>query len=129
MCVCVFFFFSSRRRHTRCALVTGVQTCALPVMPDAKRAIEFSYAENNKLPMTAADECMAFKNMIEKEDKTAAQVAARFGKTERFVLGRVRLAALHETIFDSLRKGDTTLEIAKAYRSPPDTHPQSPLFL
>src|SRR3546814_6417254 len=33
------FFFSSRRRHTRCALVTGVQTCALPIcavlVPDA----------------------------------------------------------------------------------------------
>src|SRR3546814_17849234 len=28
---CVRFFFSSRRRHTRCALVTGVQTCALPI--------------------------------------------------------------------------------------------------
>src|SRR3546814_16164607 len=28
---CVYFFFSSRRRHTRCALVTGVQTCALPI--------------------------------------------------------------------------------------------------
>src|SRR3546814_13059198 len=32
-CVCfLFFFFSSRRRHTRCALVTGVQTCALPIL-------------------------------------------------------------------------------------------------
>src|SRR3546814_4770669 len=31
MLFCVFFFFSSRRRHTRCALVTGVQTCALPI--------------------------------------------------------------------------------------------------
>src|SRR3546814_8456519 len=28
--ICLFFF-SSRRRHTRCALVTGVQTCALPI--------------------------------------------------------------------------------------------------
>src|SRR3546814_1803830 len=28
------FFFSSRRRHTRCALVTGVQTCALPIFVD-----------------------------------------------------------------------------------------------
>src|SRR3546814_7085450 len=28
---CLVFFFSSRRRHTRCALVTGVQTCALPI--------------------------------------------------------------------------------------------------
>src|SRR3546814_8988874 len=27
------FFFASRRRHTRCALVTGVQTCALPISP------------------------------------------------------------------------------------------------
>src|SRR3546814_4454371 len=27
----MLFFFSSRRRHTRCAVVTGVQTCALPI--------------------------------------------------------------------------------------------------
>src|SRR3546814_8244907 len=32
----VFVFFSSRRRHTRCALVTGVQTCALPIFMKAK---------------------------------------------------------------------------------------------
>src|SRR3546814_10241600 len=31
MFCCYLFFFSSRRRHTRCALVTGVQTCALPI--------------------------------------------------------------------------------------------------
>src|SRR3546814_3824407 len=31
MSVLCFFFFSSRRRHTSCALVTGVQTCALPI--------------------------------------------------------------------------------------------------
>src|SRR3546814_14238085 len=30
------FFFSSRRRHTRCALVTGVQTCALPISSSAR---------------------------------------------------------------------------------------------
>src|SRR3546814_4640635 len=28
---CSFVVFSSRRRHTRCALVTGVRTCALPI--------------------------------------------------------------------------------------------------
>src|SRR3546814_10512671 len=32
------FFFSSRRRHTRCALVTGVQTCALPISLDTIEA-------------------------------------------------------------------------------------------
>src|SRR3546814_6042939 len=38
VCLC---FFSSRRRHTRCALVTGVQTCALPILPgDAGNAGE-----------------------------------------------------------------------------------------
>src|SRR3546814_9517904 len=31
--MCSLCFFSSRRRHTRCALVTGVQTCALPISP------------------------------------------------------------------------------------------------
>src|SRR3546814_15686165 len=31
LCCLFFFFFSSRRRHTSCALVTGVQTCALPI--------------------------------------------------------------------------------------------------
>src|SRR3546814_3106293 len=37
----IFFFFSSRRRHTRCALVTGVQTCALPISaPQIELVIE-----------------------------------------------------------------------------------------
>src|SRR3546814_6985940 len=39
VCV-VVFFFSSRRRHTRCALVTGVQTCALPIYFAGYSAIE-----------------------------------------------------------------------------------------
>ena len=40
--VFLFFFFSSRRRHTRCADVTGVQTCALPIsgLPDVKESIQ-----------------------------------------------------------------------------------------
>src|SRR3546814_6948139 len=33
----MFFLFSSRRRHTRCALVTGVQTCALPICEEPSR--------------------------------------------------------------------------------------------
>src|SRR3546814_7492525 len=37
------FFFSSRRRHTRCALVTGVQTCALPIYNRSR-------ADNRSLP-------------------------------------------------------------------------------
>src|SRR3546814_6541247 len=38
---CMIFFFSSRRRHTSCALVTGVQTCALPIsLREALRFLE-----------------------------------------------------------------------------------------
>src|SRR3546814_5939900 len=41
MDICVYvFFFSSRRRHTGCALVTGVQTCALPICEDSHVSVE-----------------------------------------------------------------------------------------
>src|SRR3546814_13225464 len=35
----MFFFFASRSRHTRCALVTGVQTCALPIFRPSRRSV------------------------------------------------------------------------------------------
>src|SRR3546814_3853080 len=38
----LYFFFSSRRRHTRCALVTGVQTCALPISTVAENRLYLS---------------------------------------------------------------------------------------
>src|SRR3546814_10965184 len=37
----LLFFFSSRRRHTRCALVTGVQTCALPIFQSGTKVHKF----------------------------------------------------------------------------------------
>src|SRR3546814_17154835 len=43
MCV-LFFVFASRRRHTRCALVTGVQTCALPISADVTFAVPLPLA-------------------------------------------------------------------------------------
>src|SRR3546814_19078449 len=58
----VIFFFSSRRRHTRCALVTGVQTCALPIYTPLKtRAVELElladgYINAAFIAWTAADE-------------------------------------------------------------------------
>src|SRR3546814_6179341 len=39
----LFFCFSSRRRHTRCALVTGVQTCALPISIYVNRPEKTAY--------------------------------------------------------------------------------------
>src|SRR3546814_3320968 len=40
------FFFSSRRRHTSCALVTGVQTCALPIFYDFSPSRAGEHARN-----------------------------------------------------------------------------------
>src|SRR3546814_4087841 len=49
----VCFFFSGRRRHTRCALVTGVQTCALPILMFQGGALfsTLSVAENIQVPL------------------------------------------------------------------------------
>src|SRR3546814_3162052 len=46
MILFMFFFCSSRRRHTRCALVTGVQTCALPISENFE-----NYGKYHKLSM------------------------------------------------------------------------------
>src|SRR3546814_10087943 len=51
------FFFSSRRRHTRCALVTGVQTCALPICPHD--AIEVWWPDDGRAFATRANELLA----------------------------------------------------------------------
>src|SRR3546814_1643697 len=51
ICLCFFFFFSSRRRHTRCALVTGVQTCALPIFCFC--SWYFNFPETVQLPVGA----------------------------------------------------------------------------
>src|SRR3546814_1327533 len=50
ICLCLLFFFSSRRRHTRCALVTGVQTCALPIFTNPA-TLPHEYC-NPTLPIT-----------------------------------------------------------------------------
>src|SRR3546814_7160434 len=54
-------FFSSRRRHTRCALVTGVQTCALPILAMNAAAI-------NKAIRDIADD--RFSGMMDRQSRT-----------------------------------------------------------
>src|SRR3546814_7104174 len=50
------FFFSSRRRHTRCALVTGVQTCALPIW----REVHLHVTGRIESRVMMADDCVVF---------------------------------------------------------------------
>src|SRR3546814_4625354 len=78
MLVVVFLFFSSRRRHTRCALVTGVQTCALPISSGSKvdvTAIADAIAAATKLadPQWDFD---AFKGLRISADGSVAMTAA-----------------------------------------------------
>src|SRR3546814_17302275 len=63
------FFFSSRRRHTRCALVTGVQTCALPIYQEP--FVTHPFIEHVNL--TVSD-----------PDRTAGILSAIFGWHERW---------------------------------------------
>src|SRR3546814_7960870 len=51
---CLFFYFASRRRHTRFALVTGVQTCALPI----------SSVEGSKVGRSKLSTCCRFSDFI-----------------------------------------------------------------
>src|SRR3546814_4184651 len=53
----VAFFFSSRRRHTICALVTGVQTCALPIL-EVWPIEEFTYLQPARWNGTGSAERM-----------------------------------------------------------------------
>src|SRR3546814_2391408 len=50
----VFLFFSSRRRHTRCALVTGVQTCALPILFFRGDAVELGTGRSGRRALELA---------------------------------------------------------------------------
>src|SRR3546814_14522183 len=53
--VYILFFFSSRRQHTRCALVTGVQTCALPILTLESGALEYPRRPRQLDPDGATD--------------------------------------------------------------------------
>src|SRR3546814_2423013 len=61
------YFFSSRRRHTRCALVTGVQTCALPIclrMMANRVAVE--------LMRPGANQAAQIDELVQAQDETLA---------------------------------------------------------
>src|SRR3546814_4797376 len=59
----VFFFFSSRRRHTRCALVTGVQTCALPIFVAGPNGVQNSFAVGEEIMPGVVLKAVAFDHI------------------------------------------------------------------
>src|SRR3546814_4246007 len=54
-CCRLCFFFSSRRRHTRCALVTGVQTCALPIYKTGRLIGAVTVDDSHEVMLIAED--------------------------------------------------------------------------
>src|SRR3546814_15880977 len=75
------FFFSSRRRHTRCALVTGVQTCALPIYPEFEYggAADISYGNYNSITAHAR------VNIPVISDRVAINIAGKVDRHDGYV--------------------------------------------
>src|SRR3546814_4670635 len=94
----IFFFFSSRRRHTRCALVTGVQTCALPISgslsPDYTlgEALAFLEAEAARIPAITA---VGYRGESLSYKETGGSIGLVFGLT--ILLVYLLLAAQFES--------------------------------
>src|SRR3546814_5851347 len=90
-------FFSSRRRHTRCALVTGVQTCALPISFAAIRA-QPSGSVQGRIRITEQGEMIAAKYGTREnaahnlEAMAAATLLASLEPATRTGLQRTRFA-------------------------------------
>lgn len=81
-------------------------------------AREISLAENAaRVAMTAADECLAFDQMLgkDKSSDNIARVAANYGTTVKHIEARLRLANLADPIFAALSDGTITLDAAKTY--------------
>lgn len=105
-------------------------------------ALEASLAENlQKVAMNPADEVEAFHAIVYGHDgadyldkaiddiaSRIANCARRFGRTERYVEQRLRLAALAPDILDALREYRITIEAARAYASHPDHAVQLAVF-
>src|SRR3546814_4653089 len=79
------FFFSSRRRHTRCALVTGVQTCALPIFDELLRTCFARPAEAMLVKQLAMDGDLVLALIARDEESDA-------------VAGLVALSKMHVAI-------------------------------
>src|SRR3546814_6106868 len=70
-------FFSSRRRHTRCALVTGVQTCALPISTTAT-SIRCSSVQLSDVSITGQA-----RDRTRRASPFNSRMLSRMGETDR----------------------------------------------
>src|SRR3546814_5830076 len=75
------FFFSSRRRHTRCALVTGVQTCALPISRRDQAA--FAYRRAALTAFREVEDGMASIQRLGEQEAALSRQRGALARTQR----------------------------------------------
>src|SRR3546814_2553141 len=85
------FVFSSRRRHTRCALVTGVQTCALPIYDFSSWMVDV--ADSFDRWATGLDQTEGFQEFVAYIRENGPQVADTMGALGDAVLQVVQASA------------------------------------
>lgn len=102
----------------------------VPVLVRAEaEAIELSLSENlARRDMNPADEFTAFAALMAPGTLAPADLAKRFGFTERYVRQRLRLAGLAGEVLDALRDGELTLDAAMAYAKSQDHALQLKVF-
>src|SRR3546814_6024434 len=79
----VLVFFASRRRHTRCALVTGVQTCALPIFEPFYVGAGLGLYLNRRTRIEAWDVEIALRRMRTRLATTATALLLAIGAVDR----------------------------------------------
>src|SRR3546814_952108 len=82
------FFFSSRRRHTSCALVTGVQTCALPISLSDVELMRKLDAELSEATVLFRSGELSARAVEHQERGSWAVVVARHTRTQGGEIGR-----------------------------------------
>src|SRR3546814_418963 len=103
--VCCFFFFSSRRRHTMCALVTGVQTCALPISGSRYRGdFEERLKKVTKEIRTRGDIIVFIDEIHTLVGAGAAEGAIDAASILKPLLARGELQTIGATTLDEYRK-------------------------
>lgn len=95
----------------------------------SEEAIEISLSENlARRDMNPADEFTAFAALMQSGTLSPADLAKRFGFSERYVKQRLRLAGLCEEVLDALRAGRITIDAALAYAATQDQKLQRKIF-
>lgn len=96
---------------------------------DNAASVGASLAENRqRVPMNPADDCDAFRTLIDEHGMTVEQVAIQQVVSVKFVEQRLALAKLAPPIFEALGAGEITLAVAQAYAVSPDTDRQARVF-